>query len=92
MASTTLSYTPLALGQHLLSIADGQVWKVTYREVVTRKTLQLILATSRVNVVREVTYVYECECEETDDGRLVFQDQLGFDFIILDQAESSAVT
>lgn len=90
MGSSTLEFRPLALGQYILGLEDSQVWRVTYREAVTRKTLQLVLATGTMSIVREVTYVYDCECEATDDGRLVFHDQLGLAFIVLDHAESTS--
>lgn len=90
MASTTLEFRPLALGQYILGLEDSQIWKVVYREAITRKTLQLVLETGKMNIMREVTYVYDCECEATNDGRLVFHDQLGLAFIVLDHAESAS--
>ena len=88
MASTTLEFRPLAIGQYILGLEDSHVWRVVYREAITRKTVQVILESGKMNIVREVTYVYDCECEATDDGRLVFHDQLGLAFIVLDHAES----
>lgn len=85
-----INFRPLAIGQYVLGVDDGQVWRVVYRETTRRTTLQVILATGKMNVLREVSYVYECECEATVDGRLVFHDQLGTDFIVLDHAESLA--
>lgn len=88
VAPKGIDFRPLAIGQFVLGVDDGQAWRVVYRETVRRKTLQIILASGTMNVLSEVSYVYECECEATDDGRLVFHDQLGTAFIVLDHAES----